>query len=387
MLVFAWNVFFAVVLWVVICALVVVRLALKATKEDSFKKIQEILFIKAAVLLVYGGVIFVINYYVWAVLANFLIISFILLLSHSFLSNKIKSSSNSIKKLQIIITPLFLLSKPMVFAVNKLIKEKSEALYENDIKYITQKALEQKNINQIEADIINNAFEFKTKHAEDIAVHRTHIEAIDIEANFDEIFQTILRFEYSRYPIYEDSIDNIVGILHVKDFLQYVATDSSHENKGEFSVKNIMRPPHFVIMSSPINEIFATMQKAKRLMVIVVDEYGGCYGLITSEDLVEQIVGEIYDEHDDLENNIMELSKGLYKINGGTLLEEIEKTMGLEFDYNELPFDKYYTIGGFLVHLFDKIPTPGDKIEYNKHTFYIETIEDRRITSIRISFF
>ena len=363
--------------------LIFAGLCLKLTRNTIFEKVQHLLILKAFVFIAYGILVYSYNDSILISIINFAVCGILLLFIYNILHSKgIKNPEIALKRIYRFLWLFLLIPRLVAYIINSIIKNKDSVYSESDVLYYTKLAQEQNTIKQLESEIVNNVFEFKKKTAEDVAVHRTYIEAVDIDSNFDEVQEIIVNSEYSRYPVYEESIDNVVGILHVKDFIRYYFANPN--DKSNFQVRNIMRNPYFIIMSKPLDEIFPVMQKGKRLMAVVVDEYGGCFGLLTTEDLIEQLVGEIYDEYDDLENNIITLSTNSYRVNGATTIEEIYKKIPIEFDFEELPFDKYYTIGGFTVHLLDKMPLAGDWAMYKGYKFTIEKVEDRRIVSIKI---
>jgi len=230
-------------------------------------------------------------------------------------------------------------------------------------------------IDTTEQEMIENIFDFDDTPVLAIGTHRLDIEAFEVDASRDEVIKTIVDTEYSRYPVYEESIDNIIGILHVKDILKHIFTEK--DLLEDFNLRNHIQPAHFVIESKKNDELFEEFKKAKVQIAIVVDEYGGCSGLVTMEDLLEEIVGKIYDETDDVESpEIEEIGEGRFMFAGATGLDEAAETLGLALDDLD-----YETIGGFLVHLLERIPGDGEQpsAQYMGYNFQAYEVSDRRI--------
>lgn len=249
---------------------------------------------------------------------------------------------------------------------------------EDEIRQMVKEGGEKGSIDTFEQEMIDNIFEFDDTSAQDICTHRTEIEAIDIDAGRDEIIKTIVDTKYSRYPVYEESIDNIIGVVHIKDILKYIFTEK--DLLEDFKLREHMTSPYFAPVSKKIDELFADLNAIKAHMAIIVDEYGGCYGLVTLEDLVEEIVGKIYDETDDIEGpDFEEAGQGRFKIKGGADLVEAADVLGID-----LPVEDFETIGGFLVHLLERVPMDGErpKVSYMGYNFYVKEVRERRIHSI-----
>ena len=245
---------------------------------------------------------------------------------------------------------------------------------EDEIRHMLQAG----EIDTQEQEMINNIFEFDDTSVMLIGTHRLDIEAFDVEASREEVIKTIIDTEYSRYPVYEETIDNIIGIVHIKDILKHIFTEK--DVLEDFNLRDHIQPAFFVVMSKKNDELFQELNKAKVQMAIVVDEYGGCCGLVTMEDLLEEIVGKIYDETDDIDNpEIEEIGEGRFMIIGAAPLEEVAETLGITPEH-----DDYETIGGYLVHLLERIPTDGEQpsITHLGYTFQIYEVADRRINSI-----
>ena len=220
----------------------------------------------------------------------------------------------------------------------------------------------------------NNVFEFNDITVSEIMTHRTDIYAIDIKSKVSDLIEELDEYKYSRIPVYEDSIDEIRGILYLKDILKYMRT---RENKP---LKEIIRPAYFVAQSKPIDEVFQELQKKNNQMAIVVDEYGGTAGLVTMEDILEELVGDIFDEYDEIENEYEKIDENTYLLNGNISINDLKKILKIE-----IPDGDYETLSGYLQDVLGRIPEDEEKpvIETEKVTYKIEEYEDKRIIRVK----
>jgi len=267
-------------------------------------------------------------------------------------------------------------------------KEDSEDFIEEDIRMMADAASETGAIDVAERKMIHNVFDFNTKTAEDISVHRTHISAIEIDEPIEEIAPFISEEKFTRVPVYENNLDNILGLLHTKDILEHMLAKRSLE---EFDLRKMLREPYFVPSSKKVDELFVEMRNKQVHMVIVVDEYGGTVGLVTMEDIVEEIMGSILDEHDEQEPpDISKLSDNTYAINGTAMLEEVseffDELKELEIDV-EFPEEDYDTLGGFLIGQLGHIPEEDEKptIEHQGLLFKIIEAQEKRISKVIVT--
>lgn len=253
-----------------------------------------------------------------------------------------------------------------------------DGVTEEEIRMMVDVGEEKGVIQETEKLMINNIFEFNNKAASEIMTHRTEIVGIPIESSFEEVMNIVNSELYTRFPVYEESLDNIVGILHTKDLFKYIGTESTED----FNLAKLARQPLFVPVSKKIDELFREIKNTKNHMAIIIDEYGGTGGLVTLEDLVEEIVGNIFDEYDEVEEEIEELDNSSYIINGSTELDTVNEHLDLE-----IPTDDYETLSGFLIGQLGRIPTKGEKpeIEYNGYIFKVEEIDEKRIGSVSVT--
>ena len=251
-------------------------------------------------------------------------------------------------------------------------KETREEATEEEIRMMVELGDLQGTIEKSESKMIHNVFEFNDKSVTDIFTHRVDIIAIPLEATMDECLSIVNENRYTRYPVYEGDIDNIVGILHVKDLLYSISYGTK-----PFHLKDIIRKPTFVIDSLSINILFQTMKKSNVHMAIVIDEYGGTEGLVTIEDLIEEIVGEIRSESHEEEKEIQKIAANQYLIKGITHLYKIEEELGIS-----LPSEDFDTLNGFLLEQLGHYPEQNKVMEYNNLRFQILEFEQNRIEDV-----
>lgn len=254
---------------------------------------------------------------------------------------------------------------------------KQEHVTEEEIRMLVDAGGEIGNIAADEMQMINNVFEFNDKTVEEISTHRTDIVSLNVEASTKEVVAVVANDKYSRIPVYEDNIDNVIGVLHIKDIMKYIANNESENN---LDIRSILRKPYFVPTSKKADELFGEMKNNKIQFSIVIDEYGGTVGIVTMEDLIEEIMGNIFDEYDGEEvPEIDELDKNTFIINGTTSLEEVS-----EYLDTPLPVDEYDTIGGFVIGQLGRIPSSDEQpeIEFEGLTFKVKGVYEKRIQKI-----
>ena len=232
-----------------------------------------------------------------------------------------------------------------------------------------------------EAEMISNIFEFGDKEASDIMTNRKSILAIDADMTLKDAITFMMEGNNSRYPVYEENIDHIIGILHLKDALRFHAEEDDLITPLK-NLEGLMRDPVFIPRTRNIDELFREMQAGKQQMVVVVDEYGQTDGLVAMEDILEEIVGNILDEYDEISEYIEERGNDEYVIEGMTPLEELEERFGISFEEEE-----FETLNGFLISRLDRIPEPDEKfdVDYCGYHFKILSVENRMIQSVLVS--
>lgn len=252
---------------------------------------------------------------------------------------------------------------------------------EEEIISMVNEGHEQGIIEASEAEMISNIFELADKEAQDIMTHRNNIIAIDGSTALKDAIQFILNGKNSRYPVYEENIDHIVGILHLKDAMRYHGS-IKNQNISLVEVEGLLREPYFVPQTKNINELFHEMQAQKLQMVIVVDEYGQTDGLVAMEDILEEIVGNILDEYDDEVEHIEDKGNDEYIVEGKTPLEELEELLKISFEDEE-----FETLNGFMISRLDRIPEPDEcfDVDYNGYNFKILAVQNKMIQSVLVS--
>lgn len=255
-------------------------------------------------------------------------------------------------------------------------ENEEESVTEEEIKMMVDQGEEKGTIKEEEKELINNVFEFNDITVSEIMRHRKDIFAVDINISNSELIEELSKeeYRYSRIPVYDETIDEIKGILYVKDVLKNI-------NKKSFKVKNVVKDAYFVSQNRLINEVFKEMQKNKMQIAIIVDEYGGTAGLITMEDILEELVGDIYDEYDKEEKEIEKIDENTYLLAGNIPIYDVNKILNAD-----IPEGDYDTISGFLLEKLGRIPEEEEKpiIETEKVTYKIEEYEDKRILKVKV---
>ncbi len=263
------------------------------------------------------------------------------------------------------------------FRERRLAKKAAEA----EILSMVNEGHEQGYIEASEAEMITNIFEFGDKKAQDIMTDRSNIVAIDASMKLEDAISFMLSENNSRFPVYEENLDHIIGILHLKDALR-IRNQKSSTKKMVGEIDGLLREAKFIPETRKLDALFSTMQSTNLQMVIVIDEYGQTSGLIAMEDILEEIVGNIMDEYDEEEGHIEEKGKNKYIIEGMTPLEELEKRFQISF--NE---DDFETINGFLISKMEKIPDKKDRfdITIDGYNFKVISVENKMIQRVLVT--
>ncbi len=253
-----------------------------------------------------------------------------------------------------------------------------EVVTEEEIRMMVDVGGEKGVIEDAQKEMINNIFEFDDMDAGDIMTHRTDVVAADInDITLEEFMNLAIEHGRSRIPLFDEDIDNIVGIIYVKDLLKFVGK----EVKAKGTLKNIMREPYFIPETKSCGELFKEMSSKRIQMPVVVDEYGGTAGIVTLEDIVEAIMGNIQDEYDVEEEEISKIDENTFTVDGTIDIEEIDELIG-----KELPEGDYETLAGFIMDELQCIPKDGEMNEvlFENVKFTVLSVEDRRIEKIKV---
>ena len=284
-----------------------------------------------------------------------------------------------IRAISIITSPFVKFLTVSTNAISKLFgvsENEEEIVTEEEIKMMVDQGEEDGTIQEDEKELINNVFEFNDITVSEIMTHRTDIFAVDINTSAGELLEEIIRDDckHSRIPVYDETIDEIKGVLYVKDIIKNI-------NKKTFKIKNIMKEAYFVSQNKLINELFKELQRNKKQIAIIVDEYGGTAGLITMEDILEEIVGDIYDEYDEIEEEYEKIDDKTFIISGSMPIYDVNKLLEAH-----IPEGDYDTLSGYLQEELGRIPTEEENptIETDELTFKIEECEDKRILKVKV---
>lgn len=252
-----------------------------------------------------------------------------------------------------------------------------EEVTEEEIRMMVDVGQEKGVIEDVQKEMINNIFEFDDIDVADIMTHRTDMACVDEEDSLAETIKLSMEEGYSRIPVYEEDPDNVVGIVYIKDLLKYIGSALPETLK----LKDVMRKAYYVPESKRCGALFAEMTEKHMQMAIVVDEYGGTAGLVTLEDIVEAIVGNIQDEYDNEDEEISKINETTFTIDGVTDLEEVEEQLGIQF-----PEDDFDTLGGFIISQLGFLPQDGDMnaVEFQNIRFTVLNVEDRRIGKVKV---
>jgi putative hemolysin len=255
-----------------------------------------------------------------------------------------------------------------------------EEVTEEEIRMMIDVGEENGVLNETEKEMIDGIFEFDNTLAKEIMTPRTNVFSININTPIEELIDVVLEEQYSRIPVYEEETDNIIGILFMKDIFT-VLRKSETEN---IDIRELLRPVHFVPETKNIDILFRELQKSKNHMAILIDEYGGFSGIVTIEDLIEEVMGNIFDEYDeDYESSeyIQKIDSTTYIANGMVSIDEINETLDVE-----LPSEHYDTIGGLVIDLLGSIPKENEEniVEYENIIFKVEKVNEKRIELVKI---
>ena len=252
-----------------------------------------------------------------------------------------------------------------------------ESVTEEEIRMMVDVGQEKGVIEDIQKEMIDNIFDFDDIDVSDIMTHRTDMFAVEDTDSLEEVVSISIEHGYSRIPVFHEDPDNIIGIVYIKDLLKYIST-SLPKNKGP---KDVMREAYYVPFSKNCGELFNEMCEKRVQMAVVVDEYGGTAGIVTMEDLLEAIVGNIQDEYDNEDEEIVEVSENVFTIDGTAYIEEVNELVG-----EIIPEGDYDTLGGFLISRLGYLPQNGDMTEvtFENLKFTILNVEDRRIGKVRV---
>jgi CBS domain containing-hemolysin-like protein len=314
----------------------------------------------------------------WWLAGAILIILLIQILGRAWVVNREEPTAVAlapvVRFLALILTPITAsLRRIGGGAVPKGASPESIFLSEDGLRFLLQASNEESIIEDEEKEMIASIFEFSDKLVREVMVPRIDVAAVAIDAPMLQALDMILKAGHSRIPVYRDSIDNVQGVLYAKDLLKYL-----RDARTDTPLAKIVRPAYFIPESKKVDELLQELQKRKVHIAVVVDEYGGTAGLVTIEDLLEEIVGEIQDEYDAEEPTIEAVDANEYLFDARVPIDEVNKLLGVE-----LPTEGGDTLGGFIYSHLGKVPALGDRIEFENAVIEVLSVSGRRIKQVR----
>lgn len=280
---------------------------------------------------------------------------------------------------------LTLVFKPIVKVLNLLTRlviklfvgedEDSSTLTEEELKTLVEVSEEEGVLKNQETEIMINALELKETLAVDIMTPRTSMASVDIEDAENDLKEIIKNITYSRIPVYEDSIDDIIGVLHIKELAHKIIEDDR-----DFKIRDILKPAFYAYEYIPVVDLFKQMRAKNISISIIIDEYGGTSGIVTMEDILEELVGEIDDEYDN-EKEVTKINDNEYLVDPEMRIDEVNERFDLD-----IQSDKFDSIGGFVIELLDRMPKSKDEVEFENLKFVVVNVDKRKITQLMIIF-
>ncbi len=269
-----------------------------------------------------------------------------------------------------LLTPIIYLTTLWQKLIYHIFKPSDDrGITEEDLITIVEEAENDGEIDAHESELIRSAIEFNDMTVGDILTPRVDMTAVSIDDDIDAIARAFEESGYSRLPVYQDSVDDIIGILHEKDF---------YTRKEGVSIREIMTPPLCVVPTTQLAVLLKLLQKTKNHMAVVMDEYGGVLGIATMEDVLEELVGEIWDEHDEVVQDIEELSDGSLRVSGGASLDDLREKIDIPGEYESV------TVNGWVLEVLGRFPQPGDGFDFGDSRVTVEKAARRRVEQIHI---
>ena len=280
---------------------------------------------------------------------------------------------------------LTIVFKPIVKVLNLLTRlviklfigegEDSSTLTEEELKTLVEVSEEEGVLKNQETEIMINALELKETLAVDIMTPRTSMASVDIEDAESDLKEIIKNITYSRIPVYEDSIDDIIGVLHIKELAHRIIEDNR-----DLKIRDILKPAFYAYEYIPVVDLFKQMRAKNISISIIIDEYGGTSGIVTMEDILEELVGEIDDEYDN-EKEVTKINDNEYLVDPEMRIDEVNERFDLD-----IQSDKFDSIGGFVIELLDRMPKSKDEVEFENLKFVVVNVDKRKITQLMIIF-
>lgn len=282
-------------------------------------------------------------------------------------------STPFISILNVILTPVnYLFSQWKKIASKIITDDEDSKMSSEELMMIVDEVTEEGSFDDDEGDLIKNAIEFTEQEARDILTHRVDLEAVAIDDEKEEVAKLFTKTKLSRLLVYEESIDNIIGVIHLKDFF----TEKGITKKP---IKDIMATPVFVQEYEKINDLLKRLQKNKTHMAVVIDEYGGTLGIVTMEDILEELVGEIWDEYDVVEEDFVEIGENVYDVDGSASFDDFCDFFDIQEESDNV------SVGGWVTELLGKLPEVGDEVTFGNLNLVVTEVDSHRVENIEVT--
>ena len=270
-----------------------------------------------------------------------------------------------------ILTPLNFVFSAWKRLLTRLLKTESDSrMSQEELLMLVEEVQQDGSIDENEGELLTNVIEFSNIEAEDILTHRVDLEAVSVEADKSEIAEVFHTSKFSRILVYRESIDNIIGVIHQKDFYTGMGVTTK-------SIEEIITPVIFVLRNEKINDMLEKLQKSKSHMAVVLDEYGGTYGIVTMEDILEELVGEIWDEHDEVVESIRKCGDA-YMVNAAMDFDDFCEYFDIETESDST------SLSGWIMEQMEKIPEPGESFKFENLTVTVTSVDNHRISEARV---
>ena len=269
---------------------------------------------------------------------------------------------------------VFIFIKMKSAALKRMHKnEKTPSVTEDELKYIIESIEEEGVLEQQERELVQSALDFDEKTVQEVLTPRVDITAIEVNDDVRDIAKLILSERYSRIPVYKDTLDNVIGILHTRDFLEAIVNGETP------NIQELIQPAYFIYKTKKLSKVLTDFKHKKLNIAIVSDEYGGTVGIVTMEDLLEEIVGEIWDEDEEIEHMYKELSDGSYEISGDMDIDEMLELFALDPKTIQ---SESVSVGGWVLEMLGSIPNEGDSFQFDSLFITVAEVSEQRITRL-----
>jgi len=266
------------------------------------------------------------------------------------------------------------ISSKAVLSLMRIEGEGRAFITREEVQHIVAEGHETGVFSAAESEYIRNIFDFTHTSVREVMVPRTRMAALDLDLSRKEMLDFVLENEYTRYPVFHGSVENIAGVVHLKDLLGRIVTEP------DFDINTIIRPPFYVPEGKRVNDLLKEMQRKRTHMALVVDEYGGLNGLVTTEDLLEELVGEIEDEHDIGPGRVQRLPDGSLMVDALISINDVEDLLGIKLP-EDIPYD---TLAGLILDQLGRFPEKGERVEWHDYTLVCEEVKKTSIVKVRI---